>query len=107
MKASILAFAAIAQLAAAHTTVYSIEVNGKTQGLGNVQGGYIDSPPNNDPVKDVTSKAMECNVANIKAARSIAVNGGDEITVRTFFTTNATQANKLQGSVAPQQRRCR
>jgi cellulase len=81
MKASIFALAAIAQLAAAHTTVYSIEVNGKTQGLGNVQGGYIDSPPNNDPVKDVTSKAMECNVANIKASKSVAVNGGDEITV--------------------------
>jgi cellulase len=83
MKASIFALAvAGAQFAAAHTTVYSIFVNGKDQGLGNVQGGYIDSPPNNNPVKDVTSKAMECNVDNIKASKSIAVNGGDEITVQ-------------------------
>jgi cellulase len=84
MKASIFALAiAGAQFAAAHTTVYSIAVNGKDQGLGNVQGGYIDSPPNNDPVKDVTSKAIECNVANIKASKSVAVAGGDEITVCT------------------------
>jgi len=82
MKASIFALA-LAGVASAHTTVYSISVNGKSQGLGNVQGGYIDSPPNNSPVVDVTSKAMECNVASIKASKSVAVNGGDEITVCT------------------------
>ncbi|RYO56080.1 hypothetical protein AA0116_g8882 [Alternaria tenuissima] len=80
MKASIFALA-LAGAASAHTTVYSISVNGKSQGLGNVQGGYIDSPPNNNPVTDVTSKAMECNVANIKASKSVAVNGGDKIAV--------------------------
>ncbi|KAG9192411.1 lytic cellulose monooxygenase (C1-hydroxylating) [Alternaria panax] len=80
MKASIFALA-LAGAASAHTTVYSISVNGKTQGLGNVQGGYIDSPPNNNPVVDITSKAMECNVANIKASKSVAVNGGDKIAV--------------------------
>lgn len=82
MKAFIFALA-LAGAASAHTTVYSISVNGKSQGLGNVQGGYIDSPPNNNPVTDVTSKAMECNVANIKASKSVAVNGGDKIAVST------------------------
>ncbi|KAI4668475.1 uncharacterized protein J4E78_002302 [Alternaria triticimaculans] len=80
MKASIFALA-LAGAASAHTTVYSISVNGKTQGLGNVAGGYIDSPPNNNPIVDVTSKSMECNVAGIKASKSVAVNGGDEIAV--------------------------
>ncbi|KAF1839685.1 hypothetical protein BDW02DRAFT_563739 [Decorospora gaudefroyi] len=100
MKASIfaLAVASGAQLAAAHTTVYNILVNGKDQGLGNVQGGYIDSPPNNNPVVDVTSKAMECNVANIKASRSVAVNGGDEITVEWHHNSNAASDDIIDGS---------
>jgi len=80
MKATIYALA-FAGLASAHTTIYSVSVGGKSQGAGNVQGGYIDTPPNNNPVVDVTSPAMECNVANIKATTSVAVNGGDEMTV--------------------------
>lgn len=78
-----LAVAGGAQLAAAHTTVWEIAVNGKAQGVGNKQGGYIDSPPNNSPIVDVTSKDMTCNVANIKATSSVSVAAGDEITVCT------------------------
>jgi cellulase len=63
-------------------------VNGKDQGVGNKQGGYIDSPPNNNPVTDVTSKDMTCNVANIKAAKSVAANAGDEITFEWHHDTN-------------------
>jgi cellulase len=90
MKSSVLALvlAGGAQLAVAHTTVYNILVNGKDQGLGNQQGGYIDSPPNNDPVKDVTSSSMTCNVANLKAAKSIDVVGGDEITFEWHHSDN-------------------
>jgi cellulase len=85
MKASLFALAvAGAQFAAAHTTVFNILVNGKDQGLGNKAGGYIDTPPNNDPVKDVTSTDMTCNKANIKASSSVTVAGGDEITVCIF-----------------------
>lgn len=83
MKASIIALAAAgAQFAAAHTTLFNILVNGKDQGLGNKAGGYIDTPPNNNPVTDVTSSSMTCNVPNIKASSSVTVAGGDEITVR-------------------------
>ena len=89
MKSSslfVLATAAYIQLVAGHATVWNILVNGVDQGVGNQQGGYIDTPPNNSPVKDVTSTDLECNVANIKAARSITVSGGDTITVRYVLT---------------------
>lgn len=49
-----LALAAAAKLAYAHTTVYAVWINDVDQGLGNSDSGYIRSPPNNDPVKDVT-----------------------------------------------------
>ncbi|KAF2869205.1 glycosyl hydrolase family 61-domain-containing protein [Massariosphaeria phaeospora] len=81
MRAStILALAAAggAQLAAAHTTVQAVWVNGKDQGTKT----GIRSPPNNDPIKDVTSASMTCNVGGTKAAaQSISVAGGDKITL--------------------------
>ncbi|KAI0611977.1 Carbohydrate-binding module family 1 protein [Pyrenophora tritici-repentis] len=80
MKATIYALA-FASIVSAHTTVYRIVVDGKPQPPGNVQGGYIDTPPSNSPVVDVTSQAMECNVAGIKATTSVAVNGGSNIAV--------------------------
>ncbi|CAE7209658.1 hypothetical protein CFE70_009208 [Pyrenophora teres f. teres 0-1] len=80
MKATIYALA-FAGIVSAHTTVYRIVVDGKAQPPGNVQGGYIDTPPSNSPVVDVTSPAMECNVAGIKATTSVAVNGGANIAV--------------------------
>jgi cellulase len=91
MKTSVLALALAGgvQLAAAHTTVWNVLVNGKDQGVGNKQGGYIDSPPNNSPVLDVTSKSIECNVAGVKASKSINVAGGDEITFAWFHDTNS------------------
>lgn len=82
MKAFLSALA-LAGVVTSHTTIWGISVNGKEQGFGNSQGGYIDSPPSNSPVKDVTSKDMECNVANIKATTSVNVMPGDTITVST------------------------
>ena len=84
MRASsffVLAAVSGARLAAAHATVWNILVNGQDQGVGRNQGGYIDTPPNNSPIVDVQSSSMECNVPNIKAATSITVSGGDQITV--------------------------
>lgn len=54
----IIALAASAKLAFAHTTIYAAWINGEDQGLGNTAAGYIRSPPNNDPIKDVTSSDM-------------------------------------------------
>ncbi|KAL4864885.1 endo-beta-1,4-glucanase D [Aspergillus spectabilis] len=82
MKAfGLLALAATAQLVSAHSTVYAVWINDEDQGLGNVDGGYIRSPPNNSPVTDVTSTDMTCNVpGSLTAGKSLEVVAGDKIT---------------------------
>ncbi|KAH7378823.1 glycosyl hydrolase family 61-domain-containing protein [Pyrenochaeta sp. MPI-SDFR-AT-0127] len=93
-----LALAGGAQLAAAHATVWEIAVNGKAQGVGNKAGGYIDTPPNNSPVVDVTSSAMQCNVASIKASKAITVAGGDEITFEWHHDSNSPSDDIIASS---------
>lgn len=78
---SALALAGAARLANAHATVFAIWVNGVDQGLGNSASGYIRSPPNNDPIKDVTSTSMTCNVNNAATAKTIEVKTGDKVTI--------------------------
>ncbi|KAI9659537.1 MAG: hypothetical protein M1821_001796 [Bathelium mastoideum] len=81
MKAfTLLAIAATAGLAHAHTTVWAVWVNGVNQGLGNTATGYIRSPPNNNPVKDLTSPAMACNVNNVAVPNYVTVKPGDNVT---------------------------
>jgi cellulase len=76
-----LAAASMISTVAGHTTVFNILVNDVDQGLGNSASGYIRSPPNNNPITDVTSKDMTCNVNGGKAAaKFIEVAGGDKIT---------------------------
>jgi hypothetical protein len=77
---ALLALAASARLAAAHSTVYAIFVNDVDQGVGNSAAGYIRSPPNNDPLKDVTSASMTCNVNNVATAKTVEVKSGDKVT---------------------------
>ena len=76
---TIIASSALAALSSAHTTVFNILVNGVDQGTGNTAGGYIRFPPNNNPVKDLTSKDLTCNVANTPAARSVTAAAGDKV----------------------------
>ncbi|KAF4303518.1 Cellulose-binding domain fungal [Botryosphaeria dothidea] len=77
----LLALAAAAKLASAHTTVFAAWINDEDQGLGNSADGYIRSPPNNDPVKDVTSTDMTCNVNGATAAgKTLSVKSGDKFT---------------------------
>lgn len=76
----ILAGAAIASVANAHTTIYNMWVDGVDQGLGNSAAGYIRSPPNNNPLKDITSKDMTCNVNNVATAKTIDVAAGAKVT---------------------------
>lgn len=61
-SATLVALAAFVSTVAAHTTVWGVWVNGVDQGDGRDQ--YIRSPPNNNPVKDLTTSAMACNVNN-------------------------------------------
>lgn len=92
MKTSaILALAAAnaVQMVAGHATVFNILVNDVDQGLGNSASGYIRSPPNNNPITDVTSKDMTCNVnGGTAAAKTIEVAGGDKITFEWHHNNN-------------------
>ncbi|KJA28143.1 lytic polysaccharide monooxygenase [Hypholoma sublateritium FD-334 SS-4] len=69
----------------AHTRVWSIWVNDVDQGEG--VSAYIRSPPTNDPVKDLTSSAVTCNVNNQAVPSTISVKAGDKITFEWFHNT--------------------
>ena len=74
-----LASAAVVAIANAHTTIYNAWVNDVDQGVGNSAAGYIRSPPNNNPVKDITSASMTCNVNNVATAKTIEVAAGAKV----------------------------
>ncbi|KAL4893235.1 putative endo-beta-1,4-glucanase D [Aspergillus ambiguus] len=77
----LLALAAAAKLVDAHATVFAVWINDEDQGLGNTADGYIRSPPNNNPVMDVTSSDMTCNVnGDTAAAKTLPVKAGDKVT---------------------------
>jgi cellulase len=65
-------------LVSAHAYVWGITVNGKDMGRGD-QVGYVRKIKNNDPVKDVKSKDMTCNVNSGPAAKFIDIKGGDKV----------------------------
>jgi len=71
--------AAMAAVADAHARIWSIAVDGVSQGNGLQAGGYIRSPPNNNPLKDLTSKDLTCNVNNVKAAKTVTVKAGAKV----------------------------
>ena len=52
--------AALVAEVSAHSRVWSVWINGADQGAG--AGRYIRQPPTNDPVKDLTSSNLRCNV---------------------------------------------
>ncbi|KAK7040264.1 hypothetical protein VNI00_009730 [Paramarasmius palmivorus] len=76
--ASLLVLASCIATAFAHTTVYGVWVNDAFQGDGRNQ--YIRSPPNNNPVKDLKSSAMACNVNNRAVPNYVTVKSGDKLT---------------------------
>jgi len=76
---AIIASSALAALSSAHTTVFNILVNGVDQGTGNTAGGYIRFPPNNNPVKDLNSTDLTCNVANVANTKTVTAAAGDEV----------------------------
>lgn len=74
-----LASAAVVAFANAHATIWNAFVNDVNQGVGNSAAGYIRGPPNNNPLKDITSKDMTCNVNNAATAKTIKVAAGDKV----------------------------
>ncbi|KAF9480514.1 glycoside hydrolase family 61 protein [Pholiota conissans] len=77
--------ASFVSAATAHTRIWSIWVNGVDQGTG--LNTYIRSPPNNNPVKDLTSSAVACNVNNVAVPQTIQVKAGDKVTFEWFHDT--------------------
>lgn len=75
---AVAAVLASASAAYAHATVRAVFINGVDQGDG--QNSYIRSPPNNSPVKDLTSSDVACNVNNVAVPKTLEVSGGDVIT---------------------------
>lgn len=73
------AFLASASLVSSHTIVFNVWVNGVDQGLANNAPSYIRVHPANNPVKDVNSRDMTCNIANKPAAKTLTVKPGDEV----------------------------
>ncbi|KAK1728222.1 family 61 glycosyl hydrolase, partial [Colletotrichum acutatum] len=77
------ALATLIGYSAAHTLTIDVWVNGEDQGDGRSTGTgttkYIRSPDNNNPVKDITSDAIVCNVNGAKAQTGfVKAAAGDE-----------------------------
>jgi lytic cellulose monooxygenase (C1-hydroxylating) len=69
----------LAGSATAHTRLLEVWVNGVDQGDGRTK--YIRSPPNDDPVKDLRSPTMACNVGGDQPASGfVKAAAGDKIT---------------------------
>ncbi|KAK0725018.1 glycosyl hydrolase family 61-domain-containing protein [Lasiosphaeris hirsuta] len=67
----------------AHTTMFSVSVDGADQGDG--RNVYIRSPPNNSPVKDLASPDLVCNVDGGKAVTSfVKAAAGSTLTFEWF-----------------------
>jgi lytic cellulose monooxygenase (C1-hydroxylating) len=62
----------------AHARMYGVWVNGEDQGNG--QDVYIRTPPNNSPVKDLSSPEIVCNVDGDRARPEfVSAAGGDTL----------------------------
>ncbi|KAI4517493.1 glycoside hydrolase family 61 protein [Schizophyllum commune Loenen D] len=75
--ASLAVLGSVVATVSAHTRVWGVYVNGEYQGDG--IGQYVRSPPTNNPVKDLTSAAMKCNVNDAQVPKRVSVAGGDEL----------------------------
>ncbi|KAK0112856.1 hypothetical protein ONS95_014580 [Cadophora gregata] len=93
-----IASAALASVAHGHATIWNMFVNDVNQGVGNTDGGYIRFPPSNSPIKDITSTDMTCNVANKKAAKTVAVAAGDKLTLEWHHDTNTAADDIIAAS---------
>lgn len=85
-------------MASAHTTIYKAYVDGVDQGVGNSAAGYIRSPPNNNPVKDITSADMTCNVNNVATTKTIEVAAGAEMILEWHHNSVDASDDIIDGS---------
>nr|AKR15724.1 copper-dependent lytic polysaccharide monooxygenase [Volvariella volvacea] len=102
---SLVVLASFAASALAHTHVWSVWVNGVDQGDG--RNRYIRSPPNNNPVKDLRSSAMACNVNNRVVSNWVSVKAGDAFTFEWYHDArgddiiDTSHKGPVQAFIAP------
>ena len=82
---STLAALAFAGTVSAHTRMCNVWVNGVDQGDG--KSTYIRSPPTNDPVKDLTSPSLVCNIAPAAVSDFVSAAAGDTLTFEWYHDT--------------------
>ncbi|EAU85243.2 endoglucanase B [Coprinopsis cinerea okayama7 len=83
---SLFALVSAATSAVAHSTIFGVWVNGVDQGDG--RNRYIRSPPDNGPVKDLTSPDLRCNVNGDRVVpQSVSVKAGDQLTFEWHHNT--------------------
>ncbi|KAG7085296.1 hypothetical protein E1B28_013836 [Marasmius oreades] len=89
----------------AHTRVYGVWVNKVFKGDG--RDIYIRSPPTNEPVKDIYSNDMTCNVHNRAVPQTVNVATGDNLTFEWYHESrkddiiNDSHKGAVQVYIAP------
>ncbi|KAG7094440.1 hypothetical protein E1B28_008037 [Marasmius oreades] len=89
----------------AHSRVYGVWVNEVFQGDG--RDIYIRSPPTNEPVKDIYSNDMTCNVHNRAVPKTVNVATGDKLTFEWYHESrkddiiNDSHKGAIQVYIAP------
>ncbi|KAF8640236.1 hypothetical protein AX16_010132 [Volvariella volvacea WC 439] len=102
---SLFIVSSLAASALAHSHVFGVWVNGVDQGDG--RNRYIRSPPSNDPIKDLQSSAMACNVNNRVVPNWVSVQAGDALTFEWFHNTRGddiidlSHQGPIQAFIAP------
>lgn len=109
---TVTALMGLASTALAHTTIYAVWINEVDQGLacgqsstGKQTGGpansvYVRCPPNNNPVKDIASASMACNVNNAEAPVWLKVKSGDKVTFE-WHHDSRSSGDDIIASVSP------
>ncbi|KAF7558549.1 hypothetical protein G7046_g5614 [Stylonectria norvegica] len=88
MRLFIVTALAMASCISAHSVMWGVSVNGEDQGDG--RNTYIRSPPNNNPVKDLTSPEIVCNVNGATAApKFVKAAAGDTLTFEWYHNTRS------------------
>ncbi|KIY66686.1 lytic polysaccharide monooxygenase [Cylindrobasidium torrendii FP15055 ss-10] len=95
MFKSLLAFAALTASANAHFTLQYLWVNGVDEG----QNNYLRVPPNNNPVTDVTSTDLTCNVNGLSGTgvETLSVPAGANITFEWHQHAQRTGEDPISG----------
>ncbi|KIP06739.1 glycoside hydrolase family 61 protein [Phlebiopsis gigantea 11061_1 CR5-6] len=89
LSATLFSLSALVASVTAHTLVWGVWINGVDQGDG--RNIYIRSPPNNNPVLNLTDPAMACNVDNrgisLEVPQWVSVKSNDSLTFEWYHNT--------------------